>query len=210
MTSRLPAGVAALGLGLGGAGMASAQTILFDGVNFQVTNIPAGVNFFVFSGGPLPVNNIQDNANSPIDFIGGNNFFTLDGTAGLITVSSINAEPEIDANQANVTLDLINVAVTSDGANAVIFGDGAVLTLTKALAQECAPRNIRVNAIAPGVVATERVKRLLREDDPIVGKSLLGVSDPIDVAYLALYLASDESRRVTGAILPVDSGASAH
>ncbi len=41
-------------------------------------------------------------------------------------------------------------------------------------------------------------------------RDTLGASEPIDVAYLALYLACDESRRVTGAILPVDSGASAH
>jgi NAD(P)-dependent dehydrogenase (short-subunit alcohol dehydrogenase family) len=104
----------------------------------------------------------------------------------------------------------IRALTGTQGADAYTCAKGAVLTLTKALAQECAPQNIRVNAISPGVVATERVKRLLREDDPIVGKSLLGVADPIDVAYLALYLASDESRRVTGAILPIDSGASAH
>ena len=50
---------------------------------------------------------------------------------------------------------------------------------------------------------------LLRADDPLFKKSLLGASDPEDVAQMALYLASDESRRVTGAILPMDSGASA-
>jgi NAD(P)-dependent dehydrogenase (short-subunit alcohol dehydrogenase family) len=59
------------------------------------------------------------------------------------------------------------------------------------------------------VILTERVRALLREDDPIFAKSLLGPSDPEDVAQMALYLASDESRRVTGAILPMDSGASA-
>lgn len=50
---------------------------------------------------------------------------------------------------------------------------------------------------------------MLREDDPIYQKSLLGASEPEDIAQLALYLASDESRRMTGAILPADSGASA-
>jgi enoyl-[acyl-carrier-protein] reductase (NADH) len=49
----------------------------------------------------------------------------------------------------------------------------------------------------------------LRADDPLFKKSLLGASDPEDVAQMALYLASDQSRRVTGAILPMDSGASA-
>jgi NAD(P)-dependent dehydrogenase (short-subunit alcohol dehydrogenase family) len=58
-------------------------------------------------------------------------------------------------------------------------------------------------------VLSERVRKLLRDDDPLKRKSILGVSEPEDVAPMALYLASDESRRVTGAILPMDSGASA-
>ncbi len=104
----------------------------------------------------------------------------------------------------------IRALVGTQGADAYTCAKGGIVTLTRALAQECADRNIRVNAVAPGVVLTERVKAMLRHDDPLVVKSLLGASEPIDVAYLALYLACDESRRVTGAILPVDSGASAH
>jgi len=96
------------------------------------------------------------------------------------------------------------------GADAYTSAKGGVLTLTKALALELAPDNIRVNAIAPGLVLTERVRGMMSEEDPIFRKSVLGPSDPIDVAWLALYLASDESRRVTGAIMPVDSGASAN
>jgi len=96
------------------------------------------------------------------------------------------------------------------GADAYTSAKGGVLTLTKALALELAPDNIRVNAIAPGVVLSARVKGMLSEGDRILQKSVLGPSDPIDVAWLALYLASDESRRVTGAIMPVDSGASAN
>jgi len=96
------------------------------------------------------------------------------------------------------------------GADAYTSAKGGVLALTKALALELAPDNIRVNAIAPGVVLSERVKGMLSEGDRILQKSVLGPSDPIDVAWLALYLASDESRRVTGAIMPVDSGASAN
>jgi NAD(P)-dependent dehydrogenase (short-subunit alcohol dehydrogenase family) len=95
------------------------------------------------------------------------------------------------------------------GADAYTSAKGGVRALTQALALQWAAQRIRVNAIAPGVILTERVKALLRADDPIFKKSLLGASDPEDVAQMALYLASDESRRVTGAILPMDSGASA-
>ena len=103
----------------------------------------------------------------------------------------------------------IRAMVGTAGADAYTSAKGGVLTLTKALALQWADQGIRVNAIAPGVVLSDRVKALLSEDDPILGKSLLGPSEPLDVAQMALYLASDASRRVTGAILPMDSGASA-
>ncbi len=103
----------------------------------------------------------------------------------------------------------IRALTATQGADAYTAAKGGVLTLTKALAQELAPQGIRVNAIAPGVVGTERVLAMISDDNPIVQKSLLGICAPEDVAWMALYLASDESRRVTGAILPVDSGASA-
>jgi NAD(P)-dependent dehydrogenase (short-subunit alcohol dehydrogenase family) len=103
----------------------------------------------------------------------------------------------------------IRALIGTAGADAYTAAKGGVLTLTKALALQWASAGIRINAIAPGVVLSERVRALLKEDDPIFRKSLLGASEPADIAQLALYLASDESRRVTGAILPVDSGASA-
>lgn len=103
----------------------------------------------------------------------------------------------------------IRAMIGTAGADAYTSAKGGVRALTQALALQWAEKKIRVNAIAPGVILTERVKAMLRDDDPILRKSLLGGSDPEDVAQMALYLASDESRRVTGAILPMDSGASA-
>jgi NAD(P)-dependent dehydrogenase (short-subunit alcohol dehydrogenase family) len=103
----------------------------------------------------------------------------------------------------------IRAMIGTAGADAYTSAKGGVRALTQALALQWAEKNIRVNAIAPGVILTERVKALLREDDPIFRKSLLGASTPEDVAHMAVYLASDEARKVTGAILPMDSGASA-
>ena len=103
----------------------------------------------------------------------------------------------------------IRAMVGTAGADAYTSAKGGVLTLTKALALQWADKGIRVNAIAPGVILSERVRAMLADDDPILKKSLLGPSEPEDVAAMALYLASDASRRVTGAILPMDSGASA-
>ena len=103
----------------------------------------------------------------------------------------------------------VRALIGTAGADAYTAAKGGVRALTRALALQWAGHGIRVNAIAPGVVLTERVKALLRDDDPLFAKSLLGACTPEDVARMALYLASDESRKVTGAILPLDSGVSA-
>jgi len=97
------------------------------------------------------------------------------------------------------------------GADAYSSAKGGVIALTQALAMQWHTAGIRVNAIGPGMVLTERVRAMLDpESNPIAKKSLMGPMEPEDIAYMALYLASDESKRITGAILPAESGASAH
>lgn len=87
--------------------------------------------------------------------------------------------------------------------------------LTKVLAVEWAHRGVRVNAIAPGYVETEMVKDLAARD--ILDQARLAQRTPIgrlgtpeEIAGAALYLASDESSYVTGAVLMVDGGWSAY
>ncbi|RDI53812.1 SDR family NAD(P)-dependent oxidoreductase [Microvirga subterranea] len=86
---------------------------------------------------------------------------------------------------------------------------GGIISLTRSMAVEFAKDKIRVNVVIPGAVATDRVLAFF-EKEPHLKKQwdsyLLGVAEPIDVAYAALFLASDESRRTTGQKLPVDSG----
>ena len=90
---------------------------------------------------------------------------------------------------------------------------GAVSALTRGLAVEYAPFNIRVNALAPGFVETALTERALR--NPMVSKALLDQTPlrrfgtPEDMAAAALFFASDESAFVTGAELAVDGGMSA-
>jgi NAD(P)-dependent dehydrogenase (short-subunit alcohol dehydrogenase family) len=81
--------------------------------------------------------------------------------------------------------------------------------LTRSLAVEFAPRRVRVNAIAPSATMTDRVQKLMAGNpaiDKLAQSHLLGLIQPEDIAHAALYLASEESRMVTGQILPVDSG----
>jgi NAD(P)-dependent dehydrogenase (short-subunit alcohol dehydrogenase family) len=86
---------------------------------------------------------------------------------------------------------------------------GAISALTRSMAVEYSQDKVRVNAVAPGATATERVKRLIAEDGVTAlsaNGQLLGLIEPEDIADAVLYLASDESKKVTGHILTVDAG----
>ena len=95
---------------------------------------------------------------------------------------------------------------------------GGVTMLTKAMALDHARENIRVNCICPAIVETELVADMFRKmPDPEAARRTrteqipLGrMGRPEDVAQLALYLASDESRWLTGAALPLDGGLTAY
>ena len=80
--------------------------------------------------------------------------------------------------------------------------------ITKHLAVELATRGIRVNAVAPGTIATEAVKKLSAEY--IAGIKAMHpigrLGQPEEVAKAILFLASDEASFVTGVVLPVDGG----
>ncbi len=86
---------------------------------------------------------------------------------------------------------------------------GAVASMTRSMAVEFAPKNVRVNAIAPSATMTERVRKLVAGNpalDKLANSHLLGLIEPEDIANMAVFLASDELRMVTGQIYPVDSG----
>ena len=87
---------------------------------------------------------------------------------------------------------------------------GGVAQLTKSLAIAYAPDRIRVNAIAPGWIATPLTQAL--QDDPVRSATILGRTPlarwgwPEDVADPVVFLASDAARFITGVVLPVDGG----
>ncbi len=85
----------------------------------------------------------------------------------------------------------------------------AVNGIVRSLSRELGPKGIRVNAVAPGVTATDMVSSLPKEViDPLIATIPLGrVGEPEDVANAFVFLASDLASYVTGAVIPVDGAA---
>ena len=87
---------------------------------------------------------------------------------------------------------------------------GGIAQLTKSLAIAYAPDGIRVNAVAPGWIATQFTQALQEDSqrsEAILSRTPLGRwGEPADVAGPVLFLASDTARFVTGVVLPVDGG----
>jgi NAD(P)-dependent dehydrogenase (short-subunit alcohol dehydrogenase family) len=107
----------------------------------------------------------------------------------------------------NMTSNMAAMGVP--GRDCYTAAKGGVAALTRSLAVEFAAQKVRVNAIAPSATMTERLKKLVQAN-PAVNKlnesHLLGTILPEDIANAALYLASNESRSMTGHIMAVDSG----
>lgn len=91
-----------------------------------------------------------------------------------------------------------------------VTAKGGVVGLTRALARQWGPHGVRVNCIIPGWVLTERQQRLWltpqADAERLRSQSLKDWILPDDVARLALFLASDEARMITGQNLVIDGG----
>ena len=129
---------------------------------------------------------------------------------GTFLCSKIAIPHIIEAGGGSVVNMSSNVALMAlPGRDCYTAAKGGVASLTRSMAVEYAPHKIRVNAIAPSVTLTDRVKRLLagnKDVSKLAASHLLGLGQPIHIANMAVYLASDEAEITTGQILSVDSG----
>lgn len=109
-----------------------------------------------------------------------------------------------------VNLGSIMSITTGPGLTAYAASKGAVAQFTKALANELAPRGVRVNALLPGVIATPMTQATRDNPDAIakfMAHTPMGrVGQPEELVGPILFLASDAASYVTGALLPVDGG----
>lgn len=96
---------------------------------------------------------------------------------------------------------------------AYIASKGGIIALTKSMALDFAKDGIRVNCILPGAIRTPLLEKFMLENsgvgDQSKGHALGRIGEPEEVASMAMYLLSDASSFVTGAIIPVDGGYSA-
>jgi NAD(P)-dependent dehydrogenase (short-subunit alcohol dehydrogenase family) len=121
------------------------------------------------------------------------------------------AIPHMIANGGGSIINMtsVNAIIGVKGRNAYAVAKGAVVSLTRALAVEYGEHGIRVNCIAPGRTLTERVMARQGNRKPTDLKDsshILGLIQPEEIARTVLYLATEDSSKMTGQMLVVDSG----
>lgn len=112
-----------------------------------------------------------------------------------------------------VNIASVTAVLGSAGQSAYSATKGAIIAFTKSSAKELAPQGIRVNAVAPGIVKTERFEELYEASgnkiDARISRIALGrLGNPEDVADAVAFLASDHASYISGQILGVDGCAS--
>jgi 3-oxoacyl-[acyl-carrier protein] reductase len=123
------------------------------------------------------------------------------------------AVQNINGDGASI-INISSIVATTPPATASVYSatKGAVDVITRTLALELGPRKIRVNSLSPGLTDTEGSRTLAGEDETFrnyaVSRTPLGrVGTSEDIADAALFLASDDSRWITGEVIPVGGGA---
>lgn len=142
---------------------------------------------------------------------------TLEGNLTSVFLCCKYALPELIKSRGNI-INISSMAGLKGTANRAAYGasKGGVVILTRGMALDYAAHGVRVNAVCPAFVETELNRDFLAalrrsgEYEAVVRRHPLGfLGKPEDVAYAAVYLASDEARWITGIALPVDGGMSA-
>lgn len=138
---------------------------------------------------------------------------------GMFDVTRL-AIPHLKQSKAGVIVNLSSIAGRFGFANRSPYAASkwAVIGFTKTLAIELGPWGIRANAIAPGAVAGDRIERVFagrasisgrtvaEERDTAMGEqSIKQMVDPKDIAALAVFLASDAAKAISGQVMPIDN-----
>ncbi|NDY93827.1 SDR family oxidoreductase [Ideonella sp. TBM-1] len=143
---------------------------------------------------------------------------TLVGEVDIVFLACQAAWPHLKARGGGSVLNFASanarMALPLSPALAHCAGKGAVLAMSRQLAMEGGPHGIRVNTISPALVVTEATREPLQHipgfEAQVLEKFMLKrLGQPEDIAWAAVYLASDESSWVTAADFNLDAGATA-
>ena len=142
------------------------------------------------------------------------NIFAVDVKSIFLSVKY--AVPEMRKTGGGVIINTASNSVNNPSAGmcCYISSKSAVISLTKVLAVELAPDNIRVNCVSPSLTDTPIMKKFIKDSaatewlNTMVSRIPLGqrMVKPEEIAYAALYLASDEASMTSGINLIVDGG----
>jgi NAD(P)-dependent dehydrogenase (short-subunit alcohol dehydrogenase family) len=106
---------------------------------------------------------------------------------------------------------IVNMSSTA-GLNGVkgiagyVAGKHGIIGLTKTAALDYAQLNIRVNAVAPGPILTDRLRQVKNRDQVALAVPIRRIGEPEEVAYTVAWLCSDQASFITGATIPIDGG----
>jgi NAD(P)-dependent dehydrogenase (short-subunit alcohol dehydrogenase family) len=168
-----------------------------------------GVDVLVANAGIIPLGTLEASTAGDWDEVMG-----IDGRGMFLTCKYAVAAMRAGGNGGSVVC-LSSISGLTGQKGQATYGPAKFVAtgLTKHLAVELAEHGIRVNAVAPGTINTERVQRL--PDEPggpeylqaIVAQHPMGrLGEPDEVAAAIVFLASDDASFITGAVLPVDGG----
>jgi NAD(P)-dependent dehydrogenase (short-subunit alcohol dehydrogenase family) len=132
-----------------------------------------------------------------------------------VTGSMLGIRAAVPAMRARAAGSIINLAsswalVAVPGIASYHASKGALRMITRNAAMTYAPDHIRVNSIIPGIVRTPLTDRQPEVTESIVRETPLGLAEPREIGYGAVFLASDESSQVTGTDLVMDGGYTLH
>jgi len=129
--------------------------------------------------------------------------------------------PHIIASGGGAVVNVSSVVALRGNHPAHVYSaaKGGLISFTRSLAGSYADDGVRANVICPGLIKTDRIKSryVARKPSKERGGTVstfesypFGVGEPEDIANIALFLASDESRMINGAVIPAEGGISAY
>ena len=168
----------------------------------EVRELTSKLDILIANAGTANMATIEDTSVAAFDRV-----FAVNVRAPYFTVQQL--LPLLGEGSSIIFTSSVVARASVPGLSAYAATKGAINTLVKQLADLLGPRNIRVNAVAPGVIETDLSSFVKNEDGKKMALSMQAlkrIGQPDDIAGAYTFLASDDSRWITGEILETSGG----